>query len=66
MNRKKKRMNLSLLDILDRLNHLEHRVNLLEKENASLKNGMVLKRKIDVLDWLNNEFDVIPKQIQLV
>lgn len=54
-------MNLSLSDILDRLTHLENRVNTLEKENSSLKNGIVLKRKIDVLDWLNNEFDLFPK-----
>ena len=53
-------MNLSLLDILDRLNHLENRVNVLEKENTSLKNGMVMKRKIDVLDWLNHELDIVP------
>ena len=53
-------MNLSLLDILDRLNQLENRVNLLEKENNSLKNGKAIKRKIDVLDWLNHELDIVP------
>lgn len=53
-------MNLSLSEILDRLNQIEHRVNLLEKENASLKNGIVTKRKVDVLDWLNNELDILP------
>lgn len=53
-------MNLSLSDILDRLDQLEKRVNTLEKENSSLKNGIVMKRKIDVLDWLNNELDTVP------
>jgi hypothetical protein len=53
-------MNHSLSEILDRLHQLENRVNLLEKENSSLKNGMVIKRKIDVLDWLNNELDIVP------
>jgi hypothetical protein len=53
-------MNLPLSDILDRLHHLEQRVNVLEKENSSLKNGMVLKRKIDVLEWLNDELEIVP------
>jgi len=53
-------MNHSLSDILDRLNQLENRVNLLEKENTSLKNGIVMKRKIDVLEWLNDELDIVP------
>jgi hypothetical protein len=53
-------MNHNLSEILDRLHQLENRVNLLEKENSSLKNGMVIKRKIDVLDWLNNELDIVP------
>ena len=53
-------MNHSLAEILDRLNQLEKRVNVLEKENTSLKNGIVMKRKIDVLDWLNHESEIFP------
>jgi hypothetical protein len=54
----------SLNEIFGYVKELSLRVDKLEKENSRLKQfAQQQKKKVDILDWLNNRYEIIPDQL---